>query len=86
MDYGTVQLDIGEVKEYTPVEEPGFWDRITTGFAESVRNTGIILEELLIFCVCAIPYLTPPAIVLASIGLIALLVFTLVKRKKSKTK
>lgn len=86
VDYGTVQLDIDEVKEYTPVEEPGFWERITTGFSESVRNTGIILEELLIFFVCAIPYLTPPAIVLAAIGLIALLVFTLVKRKKSKTK
>lgn len=86
VDYGTVQLDINEVKEYTPVEEPDFWERITTGFESSVRNTGMILEELLIFCVCAIPYLTPPTIVVAAIGLIVLLIVSIVKRKKSKSK
>ena len=79
-------LDISEVKEYTPVEEPDFWERITTGFESSVRNTGMILEELLIFCVCAIPYLTPPTVVVAAIGLIVLLVVFIAKRKKSKSK
>ena len=81
VDYGTVNLDITEVKEYTPVEEPGFWERITTGFANSMRNTGMILQELLIFFVCAIPYLTPPAVVVIVILLIVLLVLTIRKRK-----
>lgn len=83
VDYGTVQLDISEVKEYTPAEEPGFWERITTGFETSVRNTGLILEELLIFFVCAIPYLTPPTVVLA---VAALIVIVIIRSKKRKSK
>lgn len=78
VDYGTVNLEISEVKEYTPTEEPGFWERISTGFANSMRNLGLILKELAIFFVCAIPYLLP----LLGIGGIILLVMKLKKRKK----
>lgn len=85
VDYGTVQLDISEVKEYTPAEEPGFWERISTGFTTSVQNTGKILQELLIFFVCAIPYLTPPAILVAAIVLIVLVIIG-IKKRKSKAK
>lgn len=78
VDYGTVNLEISEVKEYTPTEEPGFWERISTGFANSMRNLGLILKELAIFFVCAIPYLLP----LLGIGGIILLVMKLKKHKK----
>lgn len=82
VDYGTVNLSISEVKEYTPTEEPGFWERISTGFATSMKNLGIILKELIIFFVCAIPYLIP----LAVIAGIVLLIIKLVTRKKKAPK
>ena len=80
VDYSTIQLEISEVKEYTPTEKPGFWQRIGEGFANSLRNTGKILLELLIFLVCALPYLTPPIVILG----IVLLIVKLTKRKRKQ--
>lgn len=82
VDYGTVELDINEVKEYTPVEEPGFWERLGTGFMNSLRGVGKLLLELVIFFVCAVPYLVPLAAVLG----ILLLVTKLHKRRKERKK
>lgn len=78
VDYGTVDLTIDEVREYTPTEEPGFWERISTGFVESLKNLGTILTELVIFFVCAIPYLLP----LMVFGGVVLLIVKLVGKKK----
>lgn len=82
VDYGTVRLTISEVTQYTPTEEPGFWERISTGFATSMENLGSILKELIIFFVCAIPYLVP----LGVIAGIVLLIIKLVTRKKKSPK
>lgn len=78
VDYGTVELSISEVQEYTPTEEPGFWERISTGFANSMSNLGKILKEMVILFVCAIPYLVP----LGAIAGIVLLIVKLATRKK----
>lgn len=82
VDYGTVQLSISEVKEYTPAEEPGFWERLSTGFSNSLRNAGMILQELVIFFVCALPYLAVPALALG----VAVLITVIVLRKHKKKK
>lgn len=82
VDYGTVNLTISEVTQYTPTEEPGFWERISTGFATSMKNLGIIMKELVIFFICAIPYLIP----LAVIAGVVLLIIKLVSRKKKTPK
>lgn len=81
VDYGTVNLSIQEVTQYTPTEEPTFWERISTGFSQSVENLGLILQELIIFFVCALPYLLP----LLGIGGIVLLILKLVSKKKKRT-
>ena len=78
VDYGTVNLSISEVKQYTPTEEPSFWERISNGFAASMKNLGIILKELVIFFVCVLPYLIP----LAGIAAVVLLIIKLATRKK----
>lgn len=78
VDYGTVDLTVNEVQEYTPTEEPGFWERISTGFANSMRNLGMIAREMIIFFVCAVPYLVP----LGAIAGIVLLIIKLSSRKK----
>lgn len=77
IDYGTIKLTITEVKEFTVVEEeeePTAWQRIGTGFVNSVKGVWTILTEIFIFLVIALPYLAIP-------GGIVLVVF-LVRRKK----
>lgn len=83
VDYATVELSIDEVREYTPQEEPGFWQRLGTGFVNSLRGAGNIALEVIIILVCAIPYLLPPAVI-ASIVL--LIIKQVQKRKNRKAK
>lgn len=62
IDYGTINLTITEVKEFTVVEEeePTAWERIGTGFVRSVKGMWTILTEIFIFLVVALPYLVIP--------------------------
>ena len=66
VDYGTVNLTITEVREYTVVEEeePTTWQRIGEGFVGSLKGVWNILTEIFIFLVVALPYLAIPAIIL----------------------
>ncbi len=82
VDYGTVELYLDEVQTLTPKEEPGFWQRISTGFGNSMKNLGIILRELVIFFVVCIPYLIPVAVV----TVVVLVIVKLTSRKKKAPK
>lgn len=66
IDYGTINLTITEVLEYTPVEQetPTAWKRISTGFVGSLKGVWTILTELFIFLIVALPYLVIPAVIL----------------------
>ena len=79
VNYGTVTLNLNEVREYTVVEEPEtVWERIGAGFMESLKGVGIFFRELFVFVIVALPYL-----VLIGIA-VTLLVIIIKKRKKSK--
>ncbi len=79
VDYATVYLNISEVKEYTVTEEPEtVWDRIGTGFMQSLENLGTFFTELFVFIVVALPYLIPIGIIL-TVGILLAL-----KRKKKQ--
>ena len=80
VDYGTVYLSISEVREYTVVEEPEtVWDRIGTGFMESLNNIGDGFVELFVFLTVNIPYI----IIIGAI--LFVLMFTIyLRRKKAK--
>lgn len=82
VSYGTVNLRINEVKQYTVVEkeEPNLWQRIGTGFVNSVKNVGVILEGLLVFFISALPYLAIPGVIVV---IILLAVRKSDKKKKS---
>jgi len=69
VSYGTVNLRVNEVKQYTVVEpdEPNMWQRIGTGFVSSLKSVGNILENLLVFFISALPYLAIPAVIAAII-------------------
>lgn len=83
VDYGTVYLTIREVVEFTVVEEPEtVWERIGTGFMESLKNLGDFFVELFVFVIVALPYLVP-------LGLVTTGVIFLIRRsnkKKNKNK
>ena len=83
VDYATVELSVNEVQEYTPVEEPGFWQRLGSGFVNSLRGAGKIALEVIIILVCAIPYLLPPA---AIAGIVLLIIKVIKGRKNGKAK
>jgi hypothetical protein len=84
VDYGTIDISIREVKQLTPVEEPGFWSRITGGFVNSLNNLWHFLKEFAIFLVAALPYLIPIA------GIVLIIVFSIRhsvrKRRKAQAK
>ncbi len=71
VDYGTIYLQLSEVKEYTVTEEPEtVWERIGAGFMQSLENLGSFFTELFILLVVALPYLIPLAAVAAAVILL----------------
>ena len=79
VDYATVSLYISEVEKYTPVEEPGFWQKITSGLADSIVNLGETIVAFITWLIIDLPYL-------AVIALVVLLITALTKRSLRKRK
>lgn len=67
VDYSTVDIDISEVKELTPVEEPSAWERISEGFAENLISIGHGTVELGIWFLVNLPYLAVWGAVLTAV-------------------
>lgn len=78
VDYSTVYLNLSEVKELTPVEEKTDLQRITEGFADSLKDIGNGIKESAIWFVIHIPYLV------IWVAVIAALVLILRKRRKKR--
>ncbi len=57
VDYATVNLNIEEVTEYTPVEKETVWQRISGGFLRSLKGVGEGLVEFGIWIIVNSPYL-----------------------------
>lgn len=57
VDYATVHLDINEVQELTPTEEPTTWERIRDGFSNTIDNIRTVAVELFIWFVVNFPWL-----------------------------
>ena len=55
VDYATVSLYISEVEKYTPVEEPGFWQKITSGLADSIVNLGETIVAFITWLIIDLP-------------------------------
>ena len=80
VDYATIYLSIEEVQEYTPVEEPTLWERISEGFVGSLKGLGSGAVDLLVWIIVSSPYLL---VVGAGIALVVLLIRRSRKNKKS---
>lgn len=83
VSYATVNINITEVTEYTPVveEEPTMWQRITEGFGRSIRNIGKDLKEFFIWVIVNSPYLLIWGLIIAA-GVVLLRRRRAKKRKK----
>ena len=73
IDYATIYLYIEEVQEYTPVEEPGFFERIKTTFSNALEGLGDGFVNITVFLVGNSPYLL-------TFGLLLFIVLRLRKR------
>lgn len=83
VDYSTVYLTVNEVREYTVVEEPEtVWDRIGTGFMESLEEIGDGFVELFVFLIVNFPYF----VILGVVLVLAILIFRKrIKKQKKQT-
>ena len=57
IDYATIYLNISEVQEYTPVEEPTFFERIRNTFSDALEGLGDGIVNVTVFLVGNSPYL-----------------------------
>ena len=77
VDYATIYLSIDEVQEYTPVEEPTVWERISGGFVSSIKGVGNGLLDLLVWVLAKSPYLV-------ILGGVTVGVVVLVKKRQAR--
>lgn len=67
VDFATIDLNIREVQEYTPVAEQTLWERISEGFQGSLKDIGEFFEDLFAWLIIDLPYLLLLAAVIFAI-------------------
>lgn len=66
VDYATVRLYISQVTEYTEVEEQTFWQRITTGLRNNLKDMGETAVDFFVWVITYSPQLVLAAVLIAS--------------------
>lgn len=79
IDFATIHLDISEVQEYTPVEEPTLWERIRDGFKDSMASLGESIQDLLVWLIISLPFLV-------IYGGLAVVIFLLIRKLRRNRK
>lgn len=79
--YSTVYLYIQEVTKLTPVKEPSVWEKITTGFAESLYEIGDGALNFVIGIVINLPHLIVWAVIIL---IIVMIIRKFIKKRKQK--
>lgn len=81
VSYSTVYLYIDEVETFTQIQEQTAWQRITTGFVDSLQGVGHGMSEFGIWLLVNLPYLFLWALVIA---LIVVVIRAIIRRKHRK--
>lgn len=84
ISYSTIYLEINEVTKLTPVKEQSTWEKISTGFVDSLYGVGKGILNFIIRFIISLPYLVVWAVVLFVIVLIVKLIIKLTKKRKEK--
>lgn len=84
VDFATIHLSLSEVQEYTPVEEPTFFERIRSTFSDALEGLGDGIVNITVFLVGNSPYLLVYGLIGAAIFLPVRR--TILRRKAKKDK
>lgn len=89
VDYSTVRLSVSEVEELAPAvdepeEEKSIWQRISSGFSESLREVRENAADAVVDFLSSVPYLLTWAIPLLIVILVAVGIFRGRRKKKKK--
>jgi len=75
IEYSTIELNIIEVEQETPLVERGVVETIKEGFSNSISNIGLGLKNIFVNFIIYIPYLV-------IIAVIALIVYFIIRKKR----
>ena len=84
ISYSTIYLNINEVTKLTPVKEQSTWEKISTGFVESLYGVGRGILNFIIRFIISLPYLVVWAVVILIIVLIIKAIRKSMKKRKEK--
>lgn len=70
IDYTTINLNIEEVERIVPVAEPGFFNKVTTGFMESLHGVIDGLVSFIEWLIISSPYLVVWGLIITGIVII----------------
>lgn len=84
VDFSTVQIYINEVRAYTPTVEASRWEKMTSGFADSLYGVGEGFLDFMVGLVIALPFLIVWAIIIFAIVMIIRAIIKGSKKKQQK--
>lgn len=84
VSYSTIYLNINEVTKLTPAKEQSTWEKISTGFVESLYGVGTGILNFLIRLIINLPYLVVWAVVILIIILIVKAIRKSMRKRKEK--
>ena len=79
VDYATLDLTLREVEKFTPPEKQGFWQKVTSGLADSMVDLGQGIVDFVAWVLIELPYLV-------LVGLLGWLTVFLTRRSIKKRK
>lgn len=77
IDYTAIHLSIWQVTQLTPTEKQTVWQRIGSGFMETLHNTGTALSNIFIWLVTSSP-------VLVLLAIPVVVVILLIRKRRNK--
>ena len=77
VDYATLDLTLREVEKFTPPEKQGFWQKVTSGLADSIVDLGQGIVDFVAWVLIELPYLV-------LVGLLGWLLVFLTRRSIKK--
>ncbi len=81
INYATIHLSLSQVTELTITEEQNVWQRIATGFMNTLKGTGNTLVNILVFLISA-----SPALILIAVVIVVFVVIIRTAKKKRRKK
>ena len=70
VSYATIYLSVREVKEYTPVAEQTLWEKISSGFLDSLKGLGNGIVNFFAWIVIKLPYPVVYGLILWGLGIL----------------